>query len=67
MIEEDALNIFTDGSCLPAPRRGGVGIHFVLIDESGSETVEEFAVPGYRGETNNRMELLACLIALREA
>jgi ribonuclease HI len=64
MIQEDALNIFTDGSCLPSPRRGGVGIHFVTVNEVGDEVIENLSVPGYRGETNNRMELQACITSL---
>lgn len=67
MIEEDALNIFTDGSCLPSPRRGGVGIHFVTVNEAGDEVIEDLSIPGYRGETNNRMELQACITALEES
>ncbi len=67
MIEEDALNFYTDGSCLPSPRRGGVGVHIVTINEAGDEEIEELQIPGYRGETNNRMELLACITALNES
>jgi hypothetical protein len=29
--EDDALNIYTDGSMLPGPRRGGTGVAFILI------------------------------------
>lgn len=65
--EEDALNIYTDGSMLPAPRRGGTGIIFILIDRGGEE--EEYQPPttGYLGATNNQMELQACVDALRLA
>ena len=66
MIEEDAVNVYTDGSCLPAPRRGGTGVHFVTVDESGDEIVEDLLSFGYRGETNNRMELEAVIQALEE-
>lgn len=29
--DENALNIYTDGSCLPAPRRGGAGYLFITV------------------------------------
>jgi ribonuclease HI len=32
MLKEQALNIYTDGSMLPSPRAGGIGIVFVIID-----------------------------------
>lgn len=67
VITEDALNIYTDGSSFGGPRRGGVGMLFVLIDDSGNEQSHEFCPPGYRGATNNQMELKACVLALREA
>ena len=65
MIYEDALNIYTDGSCLPHPRRGGIGIVVVYVDSSGNEIIEEFPQDGYRGSTINEMELLACIEALK--
>ncbi len=30
--EEDTLNIYTDGSSLPKPRRGGLGVLFILMN-----------------------------------
>jgi ribonuclease HI len=33
--EEGALNIYTDGSCLPKPRRGGLAGLFILINDDG--------------------------------
>jgi ribonuclease HI len=67
MVVEDALNIFTDGSSLPTPRRGGVGIRFVQIDSSGHEQTIDIELPGYKNATNNQMELYACIMALKEA
>lgn len=65
--EEDTLNIYTDGSSLPKPRRGGLGILFILIDEDGEE--EEYApvLPGYASASNNQMELQACVEAMKLA
>lgn len=65
LTEENALNIFTDGSMLNSPRAGGVGIHYVWIDSSGNEKIHDLDEPGFRDATSNEMELEACIIALR--
>ncbi|HEX3734402.1 MAG TPA: RNase H family protein [Solirubrobacterales bacterium] len=65
--DEDTVNIYTDGSSLPAPRRGGLAITFLIIDEAGEEQVHELVPPGYSGATNNQMELEACVQALNQA
>jgi ribonuclease HI len=52
------INIYTDGSSLGNPGPGGYGI--VLM--SGSHYKE--LLQGYRLTTNNRMELLAVIVAL---
>lgn len=62
MFEENSLNIYTDGSSAPRPRRGGVGFRMVFPDES----TRDFCPPGYAGATNNEMELQAAILALRE-
>ena len=67
MIDEDALNIYTDGSSKPKPRRGGIGIRYVYVDENGKEISENLPFPGYLGATNNEMELNACIMALKNA
>jgi ribonuclease HI len=67
MLREDALNIFVDGSSLGSPRAGGIGIRFVLIDANGQEKIQDIQLPGYKGATNNQMELEACITALKEA
>ncbi len=67
VIDEDALNIYTDGSMLPSPRAGGIGIRFVTVNEEGDEVVEDLELPGYAGATSNQMELRACIVALEDA
>lgn len=67
MLAENALHIYTDGSSLSSPRRGGIGIRFVLIDSQGGEQTIDSRHPGYEGATNNQMELEACIEALEEA
>jgi len=67
MLAENALHIYTDGSSLPSPRRGGIGIRFLLIDSQGCEEIIDSRHAGYQGATNNQMELQACIEALEEA
>ncbi|MEO8360950.1 MAG: ribonuclease H [Vicinamibacteria bacterium] len=67
MIYEQTLHAFTDGSSYSNPRRGGMGILFVWIDQGGQEVAEEHPQSGYRQSTNNEMELMACTEALRLA
>ena len=52
------ITIYTDGACSGNPGPGGYGI--VLL--SGPHRLEKSA--GYRLTTNNRMELLAAIVAL---
>jgi ribonuclease HI len=52
------ITIYTDGACRGNPGRGGYGI--ILL--SGAHQKELSA--GYRYTTNNRMELLAVIVAL---
>ncbi|MCP3682370.1 MAG: ribonuclease HI [bacterium] len=67
MIIDDALNIYTDGSSFSGPRKGGIGIRFITIDDNGNEVCHDIEQSGYKGATNNQMELYACMQALKEA
>jgi ribonuclease HI len=67
MLAENSLHIYTDGSSLLSPRRGGIGIRFLVIDSEGREEVIDSRHAGYKGATNNQMELQACIEALEEA
>lgn len=66
-LDENALNIYTDGSSFQTPRRGGVGVRFVSVDDQGEEQTIDWSPPGFRSATNNQMELKACTLALQEA
>lgn len=66
MIQEP-LKIYTDGSSYPTPRRGGIGIRFVGVNDGGDEVIDDVELPGFRGANNNQMELYACVAGLREA
>lgn len=63
-IDENAINAFTDGSSYSNPRRGGMGMVFVVVDEDGNEVQHDYCPPGYASATNNQMELQACVEAL---
>lgn len=52
------VEIFTDGSCLGNPGPGGYGV--VLRYQQHEKTLSD----GYFMTTNNRMELLAAIVAL---
>ena len=57
---DDRIIIYTDGSSLGNPGPGGFG---VVIPSSGGN--REFS-GGFRRTTNNRMELLACIVGLEQ-
>ena len=59
-MSKSEIIIYTDGACLGNPGPGGYGI--VMID--GDERRELSG--GFRKTTNNRMEMLAAAIALKE-
>lgn len=65
MTDENALNIYTDGSSLPSPRRGGIAIRFVFPEYMNKDE-QNFAPEGFIGATNNEMELKACIEALKQ-
>lgn len=57
MTYEDAINIYTDGSSYSNPRRGGRGIRYITINETGDEEIEDDCLMGYKEAINNQMEL----------
>ena len=61
------LVIYTDGSSLSHPRTGGIGVRVITLTQTGEEQLHDFVYPGYKGATNNQMELQACIVALRES
>lgn len=64
-VDENAINIFVDGSMYSYPRVGGMGVRIITIDSSGNEVVHDEQPLGFRGATNQQMELMACIEALQ--
>lgn len=63
-IAEEII-IYTDGASKDNPRRGGIGIRFIIPDyDKGTEIIHDFSRGSYVGATNNQMELFSCIIAL---
>ena len=58
----DKINIYTDGSSIGNPGPGGYG---VIMEWEGKQYTKEFS-DGYRLTTNNRMELMAVIVALEK-
>ena len=56
------VNVYTDGACSGNPGKGGYGI---IMEWVGKPYVKEFS-EGFRLTTNNRMELLAVIVALEQ-
>lgn len=66
--DEEALNIYTDGSSYPNRKRAaGVGIRFVWVNDVGEEETEDYSPIGWQNATVDEMEIEACVVALREA
>jgi ribonuclease HI len=63
MHDPNAVKIYTDGSAIPNPGQGGIGI---VVEYPDSFTLDNVEISeGYFESTNNRMELIACITALR--
>src|SRR5210317_1119953 len=56
------VNVYTDGACSGNPGKGGYGI---IMEWVGQPYIKEFS-EGFRLTTNNRMELLAVIVALEQ-
>jgi ribonuclease HI len=59
-MTQNKVHIYTDGACSGNPGNGGYGIVMEWVDKPYKK---EFSA-GYRLTTNNRMELLAVIVAI---
>lgn len=62
MDKKNQVHIYTDGACSGNPGPGGYGI---VMEWVGKPYKKEFS-EGYKKTTNNRMELLAVIVALEK-
>jgi len=62
MGKKSQVHIYTDGACSGNPGPGGYGI---VMEWVGKPYKKEFS-EGYKKTTNNRMELLAVIVALEK-
>jgi ribonuclease HI len=59
--------MYTDGSSLGKPRKGGIGVRYVVLDDEEQEVIRDEAFFGFQGASNNQMELLACVEGLKKS
>lgn len=68
IIDEEALNIFTDGSSFPQKKRAsGVGVRLVWVNEQGNEETSDHAPPGWESATIDEVEIKAVTVGIVEA
>jgi ribonuclease HI len=66
--DEEALNIYTDGSSYPNKQRAaGVGVRLVWVNAAGNEEIEDYSPLGWSKATVDEMEIEACTIGLKQA
>ena len=63
MEEKTFVEIYTDGACSGNPGNGGYGAIIKFTDSQGKVHEKELT-EGFLKTTNNRMELLAPIVAL---
>lgn len=67
IIDEESLNIFTDGSSYPKKKRAaGVGVRYVWVNDLGNEEIEDYFPAGWQSATIDEMEINACIVALSQ-
>jgi ribonuclease HI len=64
VLDENALNIFTDGSSYGSPRRSGYAFRIITVGDDGHPVVHDEQPYGHAGGTNQEMELMAAIAAL---
>jgi ribonuclease HI len=63
-LRKNILYIYTDGSSFSGPRKGGIGVRYVILDNWEKEIIVDKELFGYQQGSNNQMELKACVLAL---
>lgn len=65
LFRQHTLYIYTDGSSLSKPRRGGMAVRYIYLDNSENEVRIDLELKGNRIATNNQMELKAVIEGLK--
>jgi ribonuclease HI len=63
-LRRNILYIYTDGSSFSSPRKGGIGVRYVILNSLEKEIIVDTEFFGYQQGSNNQMELKACVLAL---
>ncbi len=66
VFRRNCIYIYTDGSSFHNPRKGGIGIRYIYLDNNENEKRIDLELMGYEGATNNQMELKAVIDGLNE-
>lgn len=66
IFRKNYLYIYTDGSSLHKPRRGGIGVRYLFLDDNENEHRIDLELKGYESGTNNQMELKAIIVGLKQ-
>jgi len=66
ILKKNIIYLYTDGSSLSKPRRGGIGIRYVYLDEKENEFRIDCNEIGNQSGTNNEMELKAVVLGLKK-
>jgi len=66
LFRKHYLYIYADGSSYSKPRKGGIGIEYIYLDEKELEVRIVHESSGYSGATNNQMELMAVIEGLKQ-
>lgn len=65
LFRKNTLYLYTDGSSLPKPRRGGMAARYIFLDDSENEIRIDGELRGNKSATNNQMELKAVIDGLK--
>lgn len=65
LFRKNTLYIYTDGSSLSKPRRGGMAARYIYLDDSENEIRIDAEFIGNKSATNNQMELKAVIDSLK--
>jgi len=66
ILKKNIVYVYTDGSSLPKPRRGGIGVRYIYLNDKEQEFRIDSEELGNESGTNNQMELKAVIVGLKK-